>query len=347
MPASRYAGAVIVGLALCAAPVIDLFVLGSGHLIASLYGVPILLAAPLWRPRTVATVSVIAVGLHAAAGVIQYDDLELWLLYALSLLMIAALGILVSVQRQKAERRAHEAEMARQQLQAFMSMVAHELASPVTGVIGRAQLALRRARPSREQRALVAIEAEAQQIAHLVNDLRDAAQAGAGRFEIEPSHTDLASLVARVVRRHRQRHPHREILLSGPDTLPLTCDRERIAQVVSNLISNAVKYSPAENQVCVDVSTDGNVAVVAVTDAGIGIPEEERDQLFQPFSRLSGARGFVGTGLGLYISRAIVEAHGGTIEVASSEGRGSTFTVRLPGVIDPSADAAVADTVPA
>lgn len=130
MLASRYAGALLVGLALCAAPIIDLFVLGTGQLIASLYGVPILLAAPLWRPRTVAALSAIAVGLHAAAGALQRDDLELWLLYALSLLMTAALGILLSVQRQQTERRAHDAELARQQLQTFMSMVAHELSTP-------------------------------------------------------------------------------------------------------------------------------------------------------------------------------------------------------------------------
>jgi signal transduction histidine kinase len=345
--ASRYVGAVLVGLALCAAPIIDLFILGSGHLIASLYGVPILLAAPLWRPRTVAAVSAVAVGLHAAAGALQYDDLELWLLYALSLLMIAALGVLLSVQRQQTERRARDAEVASQQLQTFISMVAHELATPVTGVIGRAQLALRRARRSREQRALVAIEAEAQQIAHLVNDLRDAARAGAGRFEIDSRVIELVALVSHVVERQRQPNRRRDILLTGVGALAVTCDPERIGQVIGNLVSNALKYSPAEAPVRIDILADGGEAVIAVTDSGIGIPDVERDRLFQPFSRLSGARGFVGTGLGLYISRAIVEAHGGTIDVVSVEGRGSTFTVRLPAVADSVADIARDDTVPA
>jgi signal transduction histidine kinase len=177
-----------------------------------------------------------------------------------------------------------------------------------------------------------------------VNDLRDAARAGAGRFEIERSCTDLAILVARVVQRHRQRHPDREILLSGPDAVPMTCDRERIDQVIGNLISNALKYSPADSSVSVNVRVDGRDAIVGVTDRGIGIPEEERDRLFQPFSRLPGAQGFAGTGLGLFISHAVVEAHGGTIDVVSAEGEGSTFTVLLPGAIESAADAAVAGT---
>ena len=231
---------------------------GAGHLIASLYGVPILLAAPLWRPRAVVALAVLVVTLYAVAGAVQGDDLELWLLYALSLAMIAALGILLSVQRRQTEQRAHEAEIARQQLQTFMSMVAHELSTPTTGILGRAQLALRTARQSRERRALAAIEAEAVGLARLVNDLRDAGRAGSGSFEIDPVSTDLAALIARVVERQRRsaRNParNREIVLEIAEEPHLECDPGRIGQVVDNLISNAIKYSPPGEPITVRLS---------------------------------------------------------------------------------------------
>jgi signal transduction histidine kinase len=275
--------------------------------------------------------AVSVVGVHGLAALAQRDDVELWLLYSLSLVMIAGLGIQLSIQRQQTERRAREAELARKQLQTFMGMVAHELATPLTGVLGRAQLALRTARQSRERRALASIESEALNLARLVNDLRDAGRVGAGQFEIAREPLDLTDLVRRVVERRRHAAPERQIFMQTDDELHLTCDRGRIAQVVDNLLSNALKYSSPDEPVSVRLWRDGGDAVVSVTDRGAGIDEEERPRLFHPFSRLPRARSAPGTGLGLYISRAILEAHGGTIDVMSAVDRGSTFFVRLPG----------------
>ena len=333
--ASRYTRTALVWGTLVAAPVVDIVILGSDHLIASLYGVPILLAAPRWRSRAVATLAAIVVGMHGLAGLFQRDDLDLLLLYTLGLVTIAGLGIQLSIQRQQTEQRARETELARQQLQTFTSMVAHELATPVTGILGRAQLALRTARHSRERRALASIEVEARSLARLVNDLRDAGRVGASQFEIAPEPVNLAALVERVVERRRAAAPDRQVVLEVADDPQLACDRGRIAQVIDNVISNAIKFSPPDEPVTVRVWRDSGDALVNVTDRGAGIAETERARLFLPFSRIEDTRRVSGTGLGLYISRAIVEAHGGTIDVTNTAGRGSTFTVRLPGAADP------------
>lgn len=326
---SRPASVVLVALALVAAPAIDVFVLGSGHLISSLYGLPVLIAAPHWKPRRVAVLAAVAVGLHVAVGLLQRDDPELGLLYTVSLLMISGLGILVSMQREQIQRRAREAEVARQQLQTFMSMVAHELAAPVTGVLGQAQFGLRTAH-GRERRSLRIIEAEARQLARLVEDLRDAARIGAGSFEIAPAPLELAELVETVVARWREATPTHTIALHAPDRLVVHGDRHRLVQVLDNLISNAIKYSPRETEVDVSVNLDGDRVVLTVSDRGPGIPAEARAELFRPFSRLTGTAGVPGTGLGLFISHAIVEAHGGAIEVTDAATGGSAFVVQLP-----------------
>ena len=177
----------------------------------------------------------------------------------------------------------------------------------------------------------------------LITNMLETEQARVTGTRIERAPTEINNLVQDVVEGHRAQAELRGLVMSVHSTAPevwIDTDATRVRQILDNLISNALKYSPAESSVRVDIRVDGGEAVVSVTDAGIGIPEEERDHLFQPFSRLAGARGYVGTGLGLYISRAIVEAHGGTIDVVSTRGKGSTFTVRLPGAVERSADGA-------
>jgi signal transduction histidine kinase len=107
-------------------------------------------------------------------------------------------------------------------------------------------------------------------------------------------------------------------------------DRERLRQVVTNLIDNAVKYSPAGAEVDVEAFANNGLITIAVHDRGPGISSEHRALIFEKFGRVTGEHAKPGTGLGLFIARSIAEAHGGTIEVASGEGRGSTFTFALP-----------------
>ena len=107
-------------------------------------------------------------------------------------------------------------------------------------------------------------------------------------------------------------------------------DQDRLHQLFTNLITNAIKYSPNGGEVGITVKQRGQEALVGVADQGIGMTPEQRAVLFQPFARLNQAEGVPGSGLGLYISKAIVEAHGGRISVESMAGQGSAFSVALP-----------------
>jgi signal transduction histidine kinase len=115
-----------------------------------------------------------------------------------------------------------------------------------------------------------------------------------------------------------------------PDLPPVRGDSERLRQVLGNLIDNAVKYSPAGATVEVRASAHEHIVIVAVQDRGPGIASDDQRLIFEKFGRVSAGNSKPGTGLGLYIARSIAEAHGGTLEVASSPGRGATFTLRLP-----------------
>jgi protein-histidine pros-kinase len=147
---------------------------------------------------------------------------------------------------------------------------------------------------------------------------------------------DLVLLARMAVARERDMLPeqtaHEIVLRAEQAPVVAEGDEARLEQVVTNLLSNAVKYSPAGGLVEVVVRAEEDRAVLDVVDRGIGVPEDERDWLFAPFSRTPTAvdTGIEGTGLGLYISRKIVEAHGGTIEVLETPGGGSTFRVTLP-----------------
>jgi signal transduction histidine kinase len=146
---------------------------------------------------------------------------------------------------------------------------------------------------------------------------------------------DLAEELREVVTRTQRAHRDRQVRLEATQTLPVEADRDRIAQVLTNLVDNALKYSPRTGPVTIRAERQGPNVVVSVADAGIGIPAEQLDLVFDRFyqadANASGRR-FGGLGLGLYISRAIVEAHGGSISAAPNveAGRGSVFTFRIP-----------------
>jgi signal transduction histidine kinase len=146
---------------------------------------------------------------------------------------------------------------------------------------------------------------------------------------------DLADIAAAAVEKLRPEAERKRIDLAlsvTTDISPLAVDPTRIAQLLGNLLSNAVKFTPDGGKVEVRLGTEGDQAVLEVADSGIGIPAADRERIFDRFFRtaLATQQAIQGTGLGLAITKAIVEAHNGTIAVDSDEGRGSTFTVRLP-----------------
>jgi signal transduction histidine kinase len=232
-------------------------------------------------------------------------------------------------------RRLEEAQRLREE---FISMVVHEIGQPLTNISGYAQL-LERGKVSGEARvrAVSTIAAEARRLRRLVQDLADAARMAAGRFHVEPTECDLAEIAREQVELARARTDRHTITLEAPPTLPpVRCDRDRVAQVLSNLLGNAMKYAPG-GRIAVRLRAQNGCVCASVSDEGPGIPPQELETIFHPYVRLrQGAETDTGgSGLGLYIARGIVEAHGGRIWVESAPGKGTTFTFCLPVLQEP------------
>ncbi|MBZ4421346.1 HAMP domain-containing sensor histidine kinase [Myxococcus sp. RHSTA-1-4] len=218
---------------------------------------------------------------------------------------------------------------------AFLAGVAHELRNPLsalklsTALTGRGRAPLT---PERMERTLALVGRQVERLDRMVGDLLDSTRIEAGKLELRPEVRDARELAGEVVELYRSGDSGHVLQLSLPDTPVLVrADAARLEQVLHNLVSNALKYSPAGSRVDVAVRREDGEVLLCVTDQGIGISEEEKRLLFAPFQRAGNARQRApGVGLGLSVARRIVEAHGGRIEVDSKPGVGSVFRVRLP-----------------
>ena len=167
----------------------------------------------------------------------------------------------------------------------------------------------------------------------VIDNLIDASRLIDGQAELyfHPSEFDLAALLHDTCHAHRELNPRAQIierLLVRP--LTIVGDQKLLSQVFHNLISNAVKYSPADAAVRVSVETKGPQIVVAVEDRGLGIPEADRDHLFERYFRGSNVTGIVGSGIGLFLVKTVIDLHQGAVWVESEEGKGSRFIVEIP-----------------
>ena len=175
----------------------------------------------------------------------------------------------------------------------------------------------------------------------------DALRAERMELPVELEAVDLLPVVVETTSRYLDRSPDHMVTLDADrDLPPALADEDRVAQILDNLLSNAIKYSPGGGRVEVRLSGRGDVVVIEVGDQGLGIPQRERERLFGKFARLHPGERIRGTGLGLYLTRQLVDAMGGTIDVRSQEGEGSTFSIALPvaalRVASPSSDDAAA-----
>jgi two-component system CheB/CheR fusion protein len=209
----------------------------------------------------------------------------------------------------------------------FLSIASHELRTPLAALQLRLQQALRsgRADPRIEQQLLGPVR----RLSDLVDDLLEVSRLERGPFGLDRARIDLRTVVAGVVEEFQSRISDRRVALAGGAPVPVLADGKRAAQAVSNLLENAVKFSPLESSIEVRVWCDARSAFVAVTDHGPGIPMEDRGRLFTPFSRLPAARTVPGLGLGLYLSRQIARMHGGDIVAGDTPGGGATFTLSI------------------
>jgi signal transduction histidine kinase len=295
-----------------------------------------------------------------AAALLEYIVLpphfgwDLDLDHLINILLYLLVGISTTALITRMLRAVRIANAATQRMEDLLSITGHELRTPLTGIKTSVQLAERRARalhhralaggtPSLDPHALEDVlvplataDRQVERLNELIMDLLDTSRIRTGTFRLEPRQCDLGEIVREVVEEQRAQHPDRTIELETlpGEPVPVVADPLRIAQVLSNYLTNALKYSKADQPVVVGLARAGEQARVWVRDRGPGLPEEEHGRVWEMFHRAPGIEvqngPRVSLGLGLPISRAIVERHGGEVGLRSAPGRGSTFSFTLP-----------------
>ncbi len=221
-----------------------------------------------------------------------------------------------------------ELEEARRRREEFTASICHELKNVLNVLSLNAAAMESRAVEETERKRAHLIVSQSRRLARLVEDMNDATAIETQRFSLVTAPCDLAAIVTRSVESQQLSTERHTILVETPGPIHGTWDGQRLSQVVDNLISNAIKYSPSGGPIHVTVTRDGREVLVSVSDRGVGIPATKLGYLFQPYARAH--REITGLGLGLFVSRGIVEAHGGRIWATSEEHRGTTLVFALP-----------------
>lgn len=222
----------------------------------------------------------------------------------------------------------------------FLSVASHELKTPITTIRGEAQLALRRLNKLGEslpeaaafRGVLSKVDEQTIRLTNLVNDLLHLSSLRSKKLELDTQPCNLNEICARAVEEQCLLSKRSINLILPSPAIQLQADPARLGQVMTNLINNALKYSPVESEVSVEVRREQDIAHIEVRDAGQGIPPEQLASIFKPFFRTEEARASTvsGTGLGLAICKEIIDQHHGRIWCESTVGQGSTFFVELP-----------------
>jgi len=217
----------------------------------------------------------------------------------------------------------------------FVSMASHEFRTPLTIIDGHARRLIKTketlAAPEIGERA-GKIRAAVLRLTHLIDNLLNSARLfdGGAALYFHPIEMDMATLLREVCQLHREMVPSAQIAERFASArLPMTGDPKLLFQVFSNVLSNAVKYSPGGGVIDVEAELGADEIIVVINDRGIGIPAGDVERLFERYYRGSNVSGIVGTGVGLYLVKMVVDLHGGRVEVKSEEGSGSRFTIRL------------------
>jgi PAS domain S-box-containing protein len=259
-------------------------------------------------------------------------------------------GFAVDITERKHAERERELMLEREQQQneelrridqvkdEFIATVSHELRTPLTSIRGYVELLLDDPAfgelTAKQRELLGVVERNSDRVAALVEDLLLTAQARAGRLQLVKATVDLAALVAQGARAAGPAADAGgiELVADAPRPVLVDADPLRIGQVIDNLLANAVKFTPVGGRIDIRATATRDHATIEIVDTGVGIPLDEQQHLFDPFFRAEHARdhAIIGAGLGLAITKMLVEAHGGHISFTSGTGQGTTFRVRLP-----------------
>jgi len=245
-------------------------------------------------------------------------------------MLAAALGQL--------EVKSREVEAANRHKSEFLANMSHELRTPLNAIIGFSEVLGQRMFGEineRQAEYLADIQASGQHLLSLINDILDLSKVEAGKMELQPSRFSLAAAIQSVAMMVRDRAAGRGVAVRteiDPEIETIEADERKVKQVVLNLLTNGVKFTSSGGQVDVQASRDGDGVRITVRDTGVGIAPADQARVFDEFAQAhgGGAPGQEGTGLGLTVSRKLVELHGGRIWVESEPGKGSTFTFTLP-----------------
>ena len=250
-------------------------------------------------------------------------------------------SVFVDLFRQRQELQEAKAQLQRavSMRDDFMSMIAHELRNPLNSVYLQAQLRRRMLaapRPPDSQTMLKMVERDERQIrsmVRLLDDMLDVSRARTGKLAIVPAPYDLVASTTAVVEAIQEQANASgvTVTLAAPDALPMVGDEFRIEQVITNLMTNALRYGQRKPvAVTVGVRETEPEAFVSVRDQGMGVKPEDQERIFEQFERTEGSAQIAGLGLGLYIARQIAQAHQGRLEIRSSPGEGAEFILSLP-----------------
>ena len=255
-------------------------------------------------------------------------------------------------QRRQIERQRDELEAASQALRradrhkdSFLAVLAHELRNPVAALSGGLHLLGKDIAPERSKDIRIRMDRMLVHLTHLVDDLLDVSRVSQGKIVLKKERVALSEVLQSAIEASQHNldaGSHRFTADIPDEVIWLEADHTRLAQVVANLLNNAAKYTPPGGTVTLSANADGGVAVIRVSDTGVGVPPEMQARIFEIFAQVEDhlAKAQGGLGIGLALVKQLVALHGGTINVESAgRDRGSTFTVRIPVAAEPSTDA--------
>ncbi|MHB8513297.1 MAG: sensor histidine kinase [Actinomycetota bacterium] len=236
----------------------------------------------------------------------------------------------------RVEQRTQEIKRLLSERTNFFTAISHELRTPLAVILGEASLLGESTRNRNVRDSTRIVHQCASQVLELVNNILDLARAEAGRIDLDKSSIDPNDVIAEIEAQFRTRAVAADVSLKtrAVKGLPrISADRSRLREILTNLVDNAIKYTPAGGHVRISATDADSFVEFSVADSGIGIPVEASDQIFEPFFRVEGSRtqgGQSSSGLGLAITKGLVEAHGGTIRFTSAPGKGTTFVFTMP-----------------